>query len=69
VAVTLEGAGNAIRLSVKDSGIGFTPAAGEGGIGLLSMKARVELVGGDFDIRSRPGEGTEVLVALPLESR
>jgi PAS domain S-box-containing protein len=68
VAVILEGAGDSIRLRVKDSGIGFTASAGEGGIGLLSMKARVELVGGNFDIRSRPGEGTEVMVALPLES-
>ena len=64
----LEGAGDVIRLSVKDSGIGFTagtPGA-EGGIGLLSMKARVALVGGNFEIHSHPGQGTEVRVALPL---
>ena len=59
VSVILEGARDVIRLSVKDSGIGFTagtPGA-EGGIGLLSMKARVALVGGNIDIRSQPGPG------------
>jgi signal transduction histidine kinase len=33
------------------------------------MKARVALVGGNIDIRSQPGQGTEVKVALPLELR
>jgi len=71
VSVVLEGAGDMIRLSVKDSGIGFTAgtAGAAGGIGLLSMKARVALVGGNIDIRSQPGQGTEVKVALPLELR
>ncbi len=69
VSVILEGDGEVIRLRVKDTGVGFTagtPGA-DGGIGLLSMKARVALVGGNIDIRSRPGKGTEVMVALPLE--
>ncbi len=69
VSVILEGDREVIRLRVKDSGVGFTagtPGA-DGGIGLLSMKARVALVGGNIDIRSRPGKGTEVIVALPLE--
>ncbi len=68
VSVLLEGTGDVIRLRVKDSGIGFTAGTegAEGGMGLLSMKARVALVGGNIDIRSQPGQGTEVRVALPL---
>jgi PAS domain S-box-containing protein len=71
VSVILEGAGDVIRLSVKDSGIGFTAGmeGAEGGMGLLGMKARVALVGGNIDIVSEPGQGTEVRVALPLELR
>jgi two-component system, NarL family, sensor histidine kinase NreB len=67
----LEGAPDFIRLRVKDSGIGFTagvPGA-DGGLGLLSMMARVELIGGEINVRSQPGQGTEVMMALPLEAR
>ena len=71
VSVILEGAGDMIRLRVKDSGIGFTAgtAGAEGGSGCSVWKTRVALVGGNIDIRSQPGQGTEVTVALPLELR
>jgi cell cycle sensor histidine kinase DivJ len=37
------------------------------GLGLSIVKGLVRLHGGDFDIRSRPGEGTRVTVRLPID--
>ena len=55
-----------MRLQVADNGRGFPPSAvGAGaGLGLLSMKERVALVGGTLSIRSRPGKGTSIVVEL-----
>ena len=54
------------RLQVSDNGRGFTPSAvgAATGLGLLSMKERVALVGGTVSIRSRPGKGTSIAVEL-----
>jgi cell cycle sensor histidine kinase DivJ len=38
------------------------------GLGLSIVKGLVKLHGGDFDIRSRPGKGTRVIVRLPVDS-
>ncbi len=58
------------RGTVRDNGIGFEfdeVALGESGrLGLsLSVKARVALVGGTVNVRSRKGRGTEVEMWLP----
>ena len=37
-------------------------------LGLLGMQERVRLVNGKFEVRPRPGEGTTVQVAIPLNS-
>jgi signal transduction histidine kinase len=36
--------------------------------GLSGMRERVELLGGQFTIESRPGEGTRVLAEIPVSS-
>ena len=36
------------------------------GLGLISMRERVRLVGGTFSVRSRPFEGTRIEVQVPL---
>ncbi len=57
-----------LRLVVSDSGRGFDADAvlGNGGLGLVSMRERLHLVGGTMSIRSTPGEGTCVEVQVPL---
>ncbi len=56
---------------ISDNGKGVdlsqVPPAGEQskGIGLISMRERVASVGGTIDIRSEPGKGTSIRVALP----
>jgi signal transduction histidine kinase len=58
-----------VELQVMDSGVGFDPAAaGKSGLGLISMKERLNLVGGHILIESRPGMGTTVRARVPLTS-
>ena len=64
--------GNVLRLRVKDDGKGFEPAdtfAVSGGhFGILGMRERAERVGGQFDLASEPGSGTQVEVVVPIAS-
>ena len=54
----------AVRLAVRDDGVGGAdPARGSG---LLGICDRVEAAGGTIAIRSPVGEGTELLAELPL---
>jgi PAS domain S-box-containing protein len=58
-----------IALLTHDNGVGFDPSAGEhrqGSLGLLGMKERAHLLGGDFKIKSLPRQGTTVAVHIPL---
>lgn len=59
---------NLVRASVGDDGRGFDPgqaARAAGGMGLDSMRERVELLGGTFNTSSSIGAGTTVTVTLP----
>jgi len=47
-------------LRVEDDGVGFDHAGGGNGIGVLSMRERMQLVHGTLDILSKAGEGTSV---------
>jgi len=60
-----------IRGSLRDDGIGFEPIdAGNGhGLGLTSMKERIEKLRGELDIQSSPGNGARISFVLPLASR
>lgn len=61
--------GRAIELAVTDNGRGYGTArrakAGHG-MGLGSIRERVQSVGGTMDFRSTPGQGTRLLVRAPL---
>jgi len=61
-----------IRLAIKDSGRGFDLQAQKRrkrGLGLVGMEERARLVGGRVTIESGPGQGTRVLVRIPLKSK
>jgi signal transduction histidine kinase len=68
--VRLEGSSEEIHLTVRDSGIGFDPESTTNtrGLGLISMRERVNIVKGTFVITSRPQCGTEVSVRVPLSA-
>ncbi len=67
-AVKLSGSADAICLRIVDDGVGFDPALVEAtaGLGLVSMRERVRLVGGEIAIDSRPSGGTRIDVRVPL---
>jgi signal transduction histidine kinase len=61
----------ALELAVRDDGVGFDvaktldDAAGCGHLGLLGMKERVQILGGDIEVDSQPGRGTRIRISLP----
>ncbi|MDI1479243.1 PAS domain S-box protein [Polyangium sp. y55x31] len=54
-----------LRFELRDDGVGFDPAAQSEGLGLIGIKERVELMGGELTIRSAEGSGTAVVASLP----
>ena len=58
-----------VRLSVSDDGAGFDPdAVPRGHLGLIGMRQRVDLVGGDLRVESRPGRGTTIEASVPADA-
>ncbi|UCJ18265.1 PAS domain S-box protein [Pseudomonas sp. MM211] len=67
VTVRLELLGDSLRLSISDDGRGFNPAAVRtDSFGLVGMRERVLMLGGQLTLDSRPGEGTLLRVRVPL---
>ena len=57
-----------LTLSVVDDGVGFdAEVMSANGLGLVSMKERLETIGGLLDIHSSPGCGTQVEATVPLD--
>lgn len=79
VLIDVEVSPDELRATVQDDGCGFdvqtylkarrpAPASG-GGVGLMSMMERAELLNGSLQIRSRVGQGTKVELWVPLKGR
>ena len=67
VHVNVDATHDAVRLAVRDDGVGGAdPARGSG---LLGLRDRVEAAGGTATIHSPTGEGTELLVESPAATR
>ena len=67
--VSLQMHGGSATLEVTDDGRGFDVRRAEErrpGMGLFSMRERVELVNGQLDVTSLPGRGTRVVASVPL---
>ncbi|HVD86512.1 MAG TPA: GAF domain-containing sensor histidine kinase [Solirubrobacterales bacterium] len=57
-----------IRIAISDDGSGFDPTAPTAGRGLTGMRERIELLGGEIEVVSKPGEGTQITAQVPLKS-
>ena len=70
LSVSLSVEGPDLVLRVKDYGLGFDTESGDrnGGLGLLSMRERLRMVGGALAIHSEVGKGTQVEARLPMVS-
>ena len=60
---------NAVRLVVSDNGCGFNAktALMEKGLGFVSMKERLHVLGGQMNVYSRPQRGTRIEISVPLK--
>jgi signal transduction histidine kinase len=58
-----------VQLTVTDDGAGFQTDAASEGFGLIGMRERVTLLGGELDFDSRPGAGTTVAARIPVQRR
>jgi signal transduction histidine kinase len=62
--------GNLLQIAICDNGQGFEPSAmaaeQAGGYGLRSMRERAEELGGCLKVISHPGQGTQVIVKVPV---
>jgi signal transduction histidine kinase len=66
--VELSSDGHQIHLRISDQGKGMDAgsAAGQTGLGLISMRERLLLVGGHLSVESQPSHGTRIRVWVPL---
>ncbi|WP_157271668.1 sensor histidine kinase [Azohydromonas aeria] len=73
--VVLRSDGPALCVTVRDHGVGLDDAHADAdadaglqrrGMGLRSVRERLSRIGGQFDIRSFPGQGTEAVLQVPL---
>jgi signal transduction histidine kinase len=65
VSVCAEAKGANLSLSIHDDGIGGADT--HKGSGLIGLKDRVEVLGGDVQITSPPGGGTSLRIAIPVK--
>ena len=72
VDVKLSSRDQKVRVEVSDNGTGFDIKKTfhpdlKGGFGLYSIRERLQHIGGQLSIKSKPGQGTTVLVTTPKE--
>jgi PAS domain S-box-containing protein len=68
ILVVVEGSAAKLSLLISDDGVGFDleEAKLAAGLGLISMRERIHMAGGEFKITSKPGEGTCITARVPL---
>jgi signal transduction histidine kinase len=65
VHVELEARDATVRLAVRDDGVGGADLAH--GSGLVGLRDRIEALGGTLQVTSSVGNGTELLIEVPLD--
>ena len=68
--VDLQAGADAIELKVADNGKGFDEreAFTCHGLGLISMRERLQMVNGELEVKSKPGGGTTIYARVPLKA-
>ncbi len=68
VSIVITNVDSAVRAMIEDDGTGFDlKNIRQGAIGLIGMRERILLLGGQFEVQSGQGNGTHLLVELPSE--
>ncbi|RYG43940.1 MAG: sensor histidine kinase, partial [Chitinophagaceae bacterium] len=68
IKATLSVADGFLKMEIADDGKGFDTSAQRKTLGLLGMKERAFMIGGDLDISSKPGRGTTVIISVPVKN-
>jgi len=61
-----------IKIQVNDDGVGFDASQiydakdNQGGFGFFSMRERLNYLGGGLEVRSKPGQGSQIILSVPL---
>ncbi len=58
---------NSVEFCLSDDGLGFDSHGQYDGMGLDSMRERVESLNGDFNIQSEPERGTKICITIPID--
>lgn len=71
VKVSVDVNDNMVKAVVEDNGVGFILAKALNNyagakFGLISMKERTELLGGNINIETKPGQGTKIMFVIPV---
>jgi PAS domain S-box-containing protein len=71
VEVAIDRSEGMVALTVRDNGLGFSPGQPRkpGSYGLMGLRERATLLGGEVNIESGHGRGTTIEVRIPLQSR
>lgn len=75
VYIILQKLAGKISVTVKDNGVGFdmnridSPSSQTGGFGLLSIRERLNHIGGIFEIETQKGQGTSIRLIVPEQKR
>ena len=72
ITVEIKKNGDQVACSIRDNGEGFDSSEAlrlSPGLGLPSMKERVRILGGSFNLWSKPGAGTRVSFKLPVREK
>ena len=71
ITVRLTCSDHDLGLEIKDDGVGFDVEGARlaAGLGLISMRERIHLIGGKFEIWSSPGQGTRITIRAPIVKR
>lgn len=56
-----------VEISVRDDGVGFDPDAKAEGFGLIGMRERATLAGGELEVYSAQDRGTAIRAMIPIE--
>lgn len=65
IELTLKYEMDTITMNIIDNGCGFDASVPHRGLGLTSMRERVDGLGGSFTVESEPSQGTRLTVKLP----
>ncbi|HEX7065275.1 MAG TPA: sensor histidine kinase [Bacillales bacterium] len=70
IRVKMDFSGSAVLLLIRDDGKGFNPdEEKKGTFGMMGMRERVDLLEGEISIESAAGQGTAIMIQIPVHNQ